>query len=220
MISKIITVANQKGGAGKTTVSMQLAGAFGKKDIKVLVVDADPQATATRWATSAEDENPFPATVVGLSAAGGKIHREIKKFINDYQVIIIDCPPAVDSPVPQSALMISDLVLVPIIPSPLDIWATVGIKKMIENIQDVNESLDARLVINQCQPNTNLARDVIEILADFGINMTDNQLHQRVVFRQSPAIGGTVHDFGKKANQAIEEVEGLADEVMDILFPK
>ena len=200
---------------------MQLAGSFAKRNYRVLVADADPQATATRWAASAEEGKLFPATVVGLHAAGGKIHREIKKFINDYQLILIDCPPAADSPVPQSALMVSDLALVPMIPSPLDIWAAVGIKQVIEKIQDINEDLKARLVINQCQPQTTLARDVIDLLGDFGIEMLKSHLHQRVVYRQGPAIGGTVHDFGSKAAAAIMEMERVSDEVADILgIPK
>ena len=84
MTAKIITVANQKGGSGKTTVAMQLAGTLGRRDHRVLVIDADPQGTATRWASSAEDEKPFPATVAGLSAAGGKVHREVQKFAENY----------------------------------------------------------------------------------------------------------------------------------------
>lgn len=84
----------------------------------MLVVDADPQATATRWAATAEDNKPFPATVVGLSAASAKVHREVRRFVEDYKYIIVDCPPAADSPVPQSALLVADLALVPLIPSP------------------------------------------------------------------------------------------------------
>ena len=93
--TKIIATANQKGDCGKTTITMQLAGALGKENCKVLVVDADPQGTATRWAANAEDDSPFPATIAGLSAAGGKVHREIKKYLGQYDYIFIDCPPAV-----------------------------------------------------------------------------------------------------------------------------
>lgn len=138
MPAKIITVANQKGGSGKTTVSMQLAGTLARRGYRVLVVDADPQATATRWAASASDDIPFPASVVGLSAANEKVHREVRKFIDDYSVIIIDCPPAADSQVPQSTLLVADLVLVPIIPSPLDMWAAVGIKQVIANVLEID----------------------------------------------------------------------------------
>jgi chromosome partitioning protein len=217
MPAKIIAVCNQKGGSGKTTLSMQLAGALARRKNKVLVVDADPQGTATRWAATAEDEKPFPASVVGLSAASAKVHREVKKFVDDYQYIIIDCPPAADSPVPQSALLIADLALVPIIPSPLDMWAAVGIRQVIENISDINEDLQSRLVVNQCQPNTSLAKEALEVLPEFGIDLCKTYMHQRQVYRQSAVFGQTVHDFGSKASAAIEEIEALTNEVLSLL---
>jgi len=217
MPAKIIAVANQKGGSGKTTVSMQLAGAIARRGNKVLVVDADPQGTATRWAASAEDERPFPASVIGLSAASAKVHREVKKFIDDYNYIIIDCPPAADSPVPQSALLIADLVLVPLIPSPLDMWAAVGIRQVIANVSDLNEGLKSRLVLNQCQPNTTLTQETLEVLPEFGIELANAQLRHRQVYRQSAVFGQTVHDFGGKASAAIEEMENLTNEVFEIL---
>jgi chromosome partitioning protein len=218
MTAKIIAICNQKGGSGKTTLSMQLAGALARRGGRVLVVDADPQGTATRWAATADDGKPFPASVVGLSAASGKVHREVKKFIDDYKYIIIDCPPAADSPVPQSALLIADLALVPIIPSPLDMWAAVGIRQVIENVGDVNESLKSRLVINQCQPNTSLAREALEVLPEFGIDLCKTYVHQRQVYRQAAVFGQTVHDFGSRASAAVKEIEALTTEVLSLLY--
>lgn len=220
MHAKIIAVVNQKGGAGKTTVAMQLAGTLGRRGYKVLVVDADPQATSSRWAASADDSKPFPATVVGLSAAQGKLHREVKKLMTDYDYIVIDGPPAADSPIAQSALMIANLALVPVIPSPLDIWASVGIRKAIEDAAEINENLKSRLVVNQCQPNTSLTKDILDLLPEFGITMAQSQFHQRTVYRQSAVFGQTVQDFGAKALLAISEVEMLCDEVLDLLTEK
>lgn len=217
MTANIITVCNQKGGSGKTTLSMQLAGALARRGNRVLVVDADPQGTATRWAATADDNQSFPASVVGLSAASSKVHREVKKFVDDYNYIIIDCPPAADSPVPQSALLIADLALVPIIPSPLDMWAAVGIRHVIENVSEINEDLRARLVVNQCQPNTSLAKEALEVLPEFGIDLCRTYIHQRQAYRQSAVYGQTVHDLGSKARPAVEEVEALTNEVLSIL---
>jgi chromosome partitioning protein len=216
MQAKIIVVANQKGGAGKTTLSMQLAGSLASKK-KVLVVDADPQGTATRWASSADDSTPFPAAVVSLGAGNDKVHRELKKFIKDYDYIIVDCPPAVDSTIPQSALLVADLVLVPIIPSPPDLWAAVGIRKLIENVSEFNKTLQARLVINQSQPNTNLNKEVLQILPEFEMERLKTSIVQRTVYRQSAAYGNTVHDHGTKARQASAEIDALTKEVLNIL---
>ena len=215
MSAKVIVVANQKGGSGKTTVSMQLGGNLARRNYKILVVDADKQATATRWAT-VDEEKTFPCTVIGLSAADSRVHREVQKFIDDYDYIIIDCPPSADSKIPRSALLIADLVLTPIIPSPLDLWSAVGIKEVIEDVRVTNENMITRLVINQCQPNLSLTKDIMEILNEFGIPVLQTKFGQRTVYRQSAVYGSIVHDFGTKAAQAIKEVDSLTDEVLSI----
>ncbi len=217
MPAKIIAAVNQKGGSGKTTLSMQLAGALARRGHEVLIVDADPQGTATRWAASAEDDKPFPATVAGLAAATGKMHREVKKYVDRYDYIIIDCPPAVDSLAPQSALLIADLAVVPVIPSPPDLWASVGITKLIENARTVNENLQAVIVLNQCQPQQVLTRDAMDILKDFQVPLAKNYLGDRAVYRQSSLYGQTVHDMGSRAEPAIREVTDLTEELLGIL---
>src|ERR1700731_1948435 len=166
MVAKVITVFNQKGGCGKTTVSMQLAGALGLRGHKVLVVDMDEQGTATRWASQAPDENPFPATLSNLAAMGGKMHREIRSQIGDYDYIVIDCPPAVHSPSPSSAMLVSDLALIPVVPAPADIWAVVAAKQLAAHAQATNELLRVRLIPNMVQKNTTLARETLDVLSE------------------------------------------------------
>jgi chromosome partitioning protein len=217
MPAHILTVVNHKGGVGKTTIVMQLAGTFARRGLKVLVVDADPQGTATRWAATAPDDSPFPAAVVSLSAAEGKVHREVAKFTDDYALILVDCPPAVDSHTPQSALLIADLALVPIIPSPPDLWAAVGIRQVIEHTRTVNSALQARLVLNGLEPRTALVKDVLDLLPEFGITLAATTLHHRTAYRQAAVFGSTVHRLGRKAASAIAEVEALADEVWMVL---
>ncbi|SRR6266540_3504642 len=217
MAAKVVAVVNQKGGSGKTTLTMQLAGTLAKRGVKILVVDADAQGTATRWSSSAPDDTPFPAPVVGLSAAGTKVHREVAKFTDDYTLIMIDCPPALDNPAPHSALLIADLALVPIIPSPPDLWAAVGIRQLIETLSAINKGLQARLVINNMEPRTSLAKEALDILPEFGIPLVETILHHRTAYRQSAAFGGTVHHLGSKAAPAIREIEALADEVLAIV---
>jgi len=217
MTAKIICVCHQKGGAGKSTITMQLAGTFGLQGHKTLVIDADPQGTSIRWSASAPDDKPFPAQVAGLGAAGAKVHREVKKFANDYEFILIDCPPAIDSPVPESALLVSDLALIPCIPSPPDIWAANGITGLINRISGVNEVLKSRLLINQIKDKTILGREVKELLNNFGIEMARTELGQREVYRHSALYGTTVHYFGKQASEAVREIESLTKEVIKIL---
>lgn len=212
-LTKIITVANQKGGCGKTTITMQLAGSLGKDGLKILVVDADPQGTATRWVASASEELPFPAHIAGLSAAGGQVHKEVKKYIGLYDYIFIDCPPSVDSLIPQSALMISNLVLIPVIPSPADLWAAVGIQELIERIQIINTQLKSLIVPNMCQSNQTLTQDTLKVLDDFGIEICKARMYLRTAYKQSVALGQTVHNL-KGAEKSIQEILQLKQEVL------
>jgi chromosome partitioning protein len=208
----VITVANQKGGSGKTTVSMQLAGALTRNGYKVLVVDADRQNSAIRW-SSASDE-PFPAAVVNL-AEHKNLHSEIARLAKDYHFVLVDCPPSADATATARVLPISTLVIVPLVPSPTDMWATMGIKMAITQAQAMNPYLQARLLINQMQPRTRLARGVLEVVNEFDLPLFETQLHQRTVYREAAMIGSTV--FGLQHAEAIAEIEQLTREVLETL---
>ena len=217
MVAKVITVFNQKGGCGKTTVSMQVAGALGLRGHRVLVVDMDEQGTATRWASQASDEAPFPAALSNLAAMGGKMHREIRSQIENYDFIVIDCPPAVHSPSPSSAMLVSDLALIPVVPAPADMWAVVAAKQLAANAQATNEALKVRLVPNMVQKNTTLARDTLDVLSeDTEIPLTISRLGSRAAYRECQLIGATVHKV-PRARDAINEVEALVDEALALL---
>lgn len=215
MTAKVICITNQKGGVGKTTTTMQLAAALSrdKNNNRVCVIDADKQGSAMRWSASAPEEKVFPADVIGLSAAEGKVHQEIRKYIDKYDWIIVDCPPAIDSTVPQSALIVADLAIVPIVPSPPDLWAGIGIRELIRNVSAINENLKSCLLPNMCQNNTTLAKEALEILSEFNIPLADARITLRQAYRQSAAFGGSVFDLGPQAKLAIGEVNSLALEV-------
>jgi chromosome partitioning protein len=219
MAAKVLAIVNQKGGVGKTTLSMQLAGTLALRNCRVLVIDADPQGTASRWAASAPDEQPFPAVVVSLAAAGNKLHREVVKLAEDYDYIIIDCPPAVDSVNSRSALLIADLALVPVIPSPPDLWASTGIARLIDEVATVNAELRALLILNLCQANRLLLKDSTILLQNFQLPLAKQQLGLREVYRQSSVYGTTVHTMGPKAELAIQEMNALAEEIVIMMHP-
>ncbi len=215
-MAKIIVVTNQKGGVGKSTVTMNLAAGLAKmKKAKVLVFDGDPQGTTSRWAASASDDLPFPANVVGLSNHGEKAHKEVAKFANDYDYILVDCPPAVDNNFTDSVLLIADLAIVPIIPSPADLWAAIGIRKLINNIQGLNEGLEARLIANMCQPNTKMSVEAVNIINDFGIKKFEVDLQLRTIYRKATALGCSVLNL--QDEKAISEITKLTNQVLNIL---
>jgi chromosome partitioning protein len=216
MTEKIIAVVNQKGGSGKTTISMQLAGTLGRKPYRVLVVDADAQGTATRWSSTAPENKPFPAAVSNLSHSGNRLHREVQKYVDQYDFIIIDCPPAVESVIPNAALLIANLAIVPIVPSLADLWAAVGIKQVIDSVSQINPELQARLLVNLLKPNTNLSKELMDPIRQFGIDLMQTTIGDRTAYKESVA-GVTVHDLGSKAEAAAAETLRLADEVLAIL---
>lgn len=210
----VITVANQKGGSGKTTVSMNLASALARRDYKVLVVDADKQNSAVLW--SGNSESGFPAAVVNL-AENKNIHNEVVRLAKDYHFIIIDCPPAADSLVSVRVMPVSDLVLVPLVPAPIDMWATTALKLAIDQAQAVNPDLQARIVMNRCQMRTRLTREVIEIANEIGIPLLSTLISMRIAFSEMPGAGATIYDYRSSAPEAVFEIEALANEVLQVI---
>ena len=209
-MAKIIVITNQKGGCGKTTVTMNLAAYFSGKH-KVLVVDGDPQSSAMSWADGADDNRPFPATMCSL-ASTTKPHNELKKYIEDYDYIFVDCPPSVSSNFTDSVLLVADLVIVTVIPSPLDIKATPAIEHLIEKVKQINETLKSFILINMCQPNVSIGKDAIEALDSFETTKFETRLHLRTSYRQAALNGTSVLD--SRDEKAISEITRLSKEIL------
>jgi chromosome partitioning protein len=215
MSARVIAVVNQKGGAGKSTLAMLLAASLSDDGRRVLVADADPQNTSLRWASAGEG---FPADVEDLSDEEGKLHKRLKKRLDEYDYVVIDTPPAASAPVTASALRIAHLALVPVIPSPPDMWASLRIREAIQAaMADRNPDLIARLVVNQAQLNTVLAREVLALLPEFGIPMLAAQLKSRTAYRQCAALGSGIAALGSRAALASLEVDALRREVQFLL---
>lgn len=221
MTAKVVTVFNQKGGCGKTTIAMSLAGSFGLRGYSALVVDMDPQGTASRWSSAASEDHPFPASVMSLAPMEGKMHREVRNHIDKFDAIFIDCPPSMNSAAPTSAMLVSDLALIPVVPSPADIWAAESAKKLAEAAQANNEELVARVVANMVQRSTSLAKELVELLEeDKEFPLMKSSLGSRAAFREAQILGSTVHRVPRAA-AAIQEVEAMTDEVLELLnLPK
>lgn len=216
MTAKVITVFNSKGGVGKTTVSMNLAGSLARRGFKVLVVDMDRQGTSTSWVSQAADEKDFPAQVANLHQLGGKVHRELKKKLPDFDYIVVDCPPAIESPAPSSALLVSDLSIVPFNPSVPDLWAVTKTDALLEQAMVINETLKARLLATQ-RIRSAIGDDVIAALTQCTTQkMFETSIPQLAAFRECVSVGGTVHDV-PRSTRAVECIESLTDEVLALL---
>ncbi len=220
MPAKIIVVCNQKGGAGKTTVSLNLAGSLGRRGYRVAIIDGDEQSSLVEISSLAPEDSLLPASVIGLWRAGRKIHQEIKRFIDNYDFIIVDCPPAANSPIAQSSLLIADLAIVPFIPGTIDALAAPKIRDAIESAQVINQDLKAFLLLNRVEESWNISKQIIDLLPKFKMPLLNSKLTKRAAYVESPGIGNSVHQLkGKreKMDPVIAEVERLTEEVLSIL---
>jgi chromosome partitioning protein len=216
MPARIITIANQKGGCGKTTVTMTLAGALAANKLRVIVVDADRQGSASTWSANAPDDKPFPARVMNLAMAGKALGSEIKKFLDDADVILIDCPPAVDSPLPMQALVISDVVLVPLLPSPTDFAAAQTFFELINSAMNLNPTLQVRVVPNMVQK-TALTTSYMGAVANLPFPRTQAEIGHRVSYKEAAALGCSIDELPGAAGSAKSEVKRLVAEVLPMV---
>ncbi|WP_455479139.1 ParA family partition ATPase [Bartonella sp. B23] len=206
----IIGLLNQKGGGGKTTLSVNLAASFARTGARVLLIDVDPQGSALDWAAAREGDPLF--SVVGLPRA--TVHKEITQIAHNYDHIIIDGPPRVTD-LARSALMASDLALIPVQPSPYDIWAADGIVKLIDEARVYKENLQSAFVINRKIVNTAIGRDVGEALGAYPIHVLSSSVAQRVIFAEAAAQGKAVYEIDKKG-LAAAEIEAVSAEIKEL----
>ena len=203
-----IGILNQKGGAGKTTIALHLAHALALRDYQVMLVDADPQGSSRDWATARESDAPF--SVIGLDRP--IIHKEITKLSQGYDYVIIDGAPRV-SDLTRSAILAADLVLIPIQPSPLDIWAAHSVVELIQEAEIYKPDLKARFIINRKIVNTAIAKDAVEVLKDYPYPVFEKTISQRIAFAESLNIGSTVLETAPKSIAA-SEIKAVVDELL------
>jgi chromosome partitioning protein len=208
----VLAILNQKGGVGKTTLATSIAAALSQLGKRVLLIDADQQGSALDWrAARGEAEAAF--TVVGIPK--DTIHREIGGLSKDYDWVVIDGPPRV-STVAKSAIAASDIVVIPVQPSPYDVWAAKEIVDLITEVRVLKEDLIAVFAVNRKIVGTAIGRDVAQALAEYPIAVLSSAVCQRVGFAESAGSGKTVLETDPKG-AAAEEVRGLVSEILEQL---
>ena len=206
----IVSVLNQKGGVGKTTIAVNLAACFSRTGQRVLLIDADPQGSALAWSGVRQVEPHF--IVVGM--AKPTLHREVPALAKLYDVVVIDGPPRVNE-LGRAAIMASDLVLIPVQPSPYDVWAAADTIQLVREARVFKEGLRAAFIINRVIAKTAIGRDVKKALEQFpDTPVLGGSLIQRVVYAESAARGLSVIEAAP-SSEAAKELKHLAE----LVFP-
>lgn len=208
----VLAVLNQKGGAGKTTLATNLAHSFIKSQKKTLLVDSDPQGSARDWN---ELSNPSIVPVVGLDRE--TLAKDLEAIWTGYDIVIIDGAPQI-AKMSIAAVKIADLVLIPVQPSPYDIWACADLVDIIRARQEVTEGKPkAAFVISRFIRNTKLSREVYEALKEYDLPILKSITTQRVLYPTSASEGKTVL-CGEESNPAAQEIISIRQEIMEMVY--
>lgn len=205
----IISLVNQKGGVGKTTMAVNLAGGLAGEGLRVGLVDADPQGSVLQWAAVAP-EHGFEV----IHRPDATLFDAARSLRRRKDAVVIDAPPALGE-ITRSALRASTLAVLPVGPSPLDIWSTKETVELVEQAGKRNRRFSARFLICRKIVNTRIGREAREAVGTYGLAPFDTEICQRVAYVEAMVAGRTVFDYAP-VGEAAREMRGLCHEVMDM----
>jgi chromosome partitioning protein len=208
MAGTVFTVAQQKGGAGKTTLVAHLAIAFAQSGRTVATVDIDPQASLSRWVEAREaaigDNAP---AITHRQITGWRTAAEVERLARDHDIVVIDSPPHMETEA-RIAVRSAQLVIVPVQPSPMDFWAT---RPTIE--MAMQEKRPMMVVLNRVPPRAKLADALIAQIDELGAPVAEARIGNRVALASALMSGKSVTE-SDRSSRAAEEVRALAEEIL------
>jgi chromosome partitioning protein len=208
----ILAVVNQKGGTGKSTVATNIAACFAAEGREVLLIDADPQHTALDWRADRPDNQPLLQTI-GLPIRN--LHQELEPFRRKYEVILIDGGGRITATA-RAAVMASDFLIVPILPSKPDLLSTQDFFREVINEVTAVKDTQGAILINQVQTGTLINREVREHLKELHYPVFDTVLHLYVAYKEAMAAGLSVIEYDPKS-KAAQEMAAFFHELEEVL---
>jgi chromosome partitioning protein len=206
----IIAFVNQKGGVGKTTLALHVAGAWAARGKRVVVIDADLQGSALDWSEQRAREG-LPRLFGVLGLARDTLHLEAPEIARNVNHVLIDGSSR-SAALMRSAMLAADLALVPAQPSPFDGWASAEMLRLLQEARIFRPRLVARFVLNRCGARTVMARETAEALANHEPPALASRVGQRVVFADAARTGRLVSEV-PRSERAAHEVAALAAEI-------
>lgn len=209
-MAKVITIAQQKGGAGKTTVASHVAVALSQKGKRIAVIDIDPQGSLKMWHSLREKR--FGEGYTGLtfaSLSGWRVGSEVSRLAREHDFIIIDSPPHTETEA-RTAIRSADLIIIPVQPSPTDLWATKATYDLAKN-----ERVPVKVLLNRVPANSKLATLITEELPE----RFSTQLGNRVLFASSLLEGRCATEADPSSLAALE-VKALVKEILELVADK
>lgn len=207
----IIAVLNQKGGVGKTTLAVNLARAFTYQGLKTILVDSDAQGSAQRWHERSGGEL-IDMTCLCMTT----LDKDIQRYTYSHERIIIDGIPEI-SPITISAIKCADLILIPVQPSPYDIWSTEDfVRNVKDRIEISNGKTQAAFVVSRKIVGSNLGRDIEDQLKELDLPVLKNGTCQRVAYSTSVKSGLTVLDGEYYGSEACKEIQSITQEIEEL----
>jgi len=208
MKGRIITIAQQKGGAGKTTLAANLALAFAAGR-RVAILDTDPQGSLGRWLLTRRERRGEAGIGFRTASAWGARY-EARELLKDHDLVIIDTPPkmGIDG---RPAIECADLVIVPVTPSKVDLWATEPTLAMA-----AQEKKPALIVVNRAPPRSRLTAEVVAEAGRLGGTIAASVIGARIAFAETMGLGDGVTDRAG-ASIAAAEIAALTEEIAALI---